>query len=72
MKTAEDQLQILNVALGKLAPKGTWLSEQLERIWFAKTEQEAVEIAKYVNLTIHRMRDGEIEHYLWSGDREPK
>lgn len=63
------QLNKLNKALGKLAPKGTWLCEQLEKIWNAKTEQEGVDIAIYVQKTIRSLKNGTVEHHLWGGDR---
>jgi len=67
-----DQLEKINVALGKIAPKGTWFCEQLEEIWRAKTTEEAIKVAEYMRLTIHNMNGGTVEHALWAGDRVPK
>jgi hypothetical protein len=41
----EKRLHIINKALGMIAPAGYWFREVLERIWHAKDEAEAVEVA---------------------------
>ncbi|MGB3868699.1 MAG: hypothetical protein WA937_04465 [Flavobacteriales bacterium] len=43
--TAEQRLEVLNKALGMIAPAGYWFREVLEKIWHAKTEEEAVQVA---------------------------
>lgn len=44
--TPEERLEVLNKALGMIAPAGYWFREVLEKIWHAKTEEEAVQVAK--------------------------
>jgi hypothetical protein len=60
------QAQKLNVALGRLAPKGTWLCEVFEKIWFAKTVEEAVAVATAAAVVIEKPGAD-----LWIGDRKP-
>lgn len=55
--------QKLNVALGRLAPKGTWLCEILEKIWHAKSTEEAVQVATAAQDFISKSG-------LWEGDRK--
>lgn len=55
--------QKLNVALGRLAPKGTWLCEILENIFRAPSTEEAVKIATAAQDFISRSG-------LWEGDRK--
>ena len=62
----EQQLKKLDLALGKLAPKGTWLNEVLENIWRAETETEAGRIAESARNTFDAIG---IRERLWVGDR---
>lgn len=52
-----ERLNILNKALGQIAPKGYWFAEVLEKIWHAKTMDEAMAIAqdarKFIDATVH-------------------
>ena len=51
------RLDILNKALGMIAPAGYWFREMLEKIWHAKTQQEAEAIAidarRFIDATVH-------------------
>lgn len=62
-----EQIEKMSSALGKLAPKGTWISEILENIWYAKTKKEADDFAMYARQVF---REIGIEDGLWVGDRE--
>ena len=64
--TEKEQLEKLDTALGKLAPKGTWLSEVLENIWHSESTTEAIEIAKKAEQVF---KDQGIIQKLWIGDR---
>jgi hypothetical protein len=65
--TDSEQLKKLSVALGKLAPKGTWFCEILENIWWAESQEEANKIAEDATEVF---RNKHIESLLWIGNRE--
>lgn len=52
----------MNVALGKLAPKGTWLCEVLENIWRATLPGEADRVAVEASQIVENIG-------LWTGPR---
>jgi hypothetical protein len=65
--TAVKHLARLNAALGQLSHGGTWLRDDvLQKIWYAKTEEEAVAVAEYARKVFHQRG---IEDALWGGDR---
>lgn len=57
-----ERLERVNVAFGKLAPKGTWLCEVMENIYRAASLDEAVKVAEEAAPIIHRLD-------MWTGDR---
>jgi hypothetical protein len=66
MPTDEQRDRWMRAALGHLAPAGTWPCDLLQRMWHARSREEAIEMAKHAQ---GRFRD---LWGAWDGSADPQ